>query len=340
MGQESSTTLVSNDDSMNILNVNFSLNADIYYRWSGNQTGSFSSPVFNHNQIGLGWINPKFELTYHKWKAVADIAYGDRQAAFYAYIDTVWHSYFKELYFEYTFGSKLHAALGAYTTHFNFEYNEPGKNCIYTPSFIYTYIPATYSGLRMTYDITDRWTAMVGIYNNYGIDRFTLGKIRNIAANVAYVSDTKNLAVNFITGDDILTHDVLSIEVYGDYNFTTKFNLGLDLQYYKGTYIGTTESGNWSAIASYGRYDFSQNWSLGGRAEWFFDEKGFAFGNEENDMLGYSLCGKYKFEKLRSQLVLEYRHDSAKVPMFQNESSIRPFTNNQDQVTLGAILSF
>jgi Putative beta-barrel porin-2, OmpL-like. bbp2 len=327
-------------DTMHILKIVYSLNADAYMRVSSNQSSAFSSPAFKHNKPGIGWINPKLEFSYKNLKIVSDMAYGERQAAFYAFIDTVWHSYFKELYLEYTLAEKLHIALGAYTTHFNFEYNEPGKNCIYTPSFIYTYIPATYSGLRLTYDIKDNWTAMLGIYNDFGIDRFSFNKIRHIAANVAYVSDTKNLAVNFITGNDIITNDVLSFEVYADYNFTPKFNLGADLQYYKGTYVDAVDSQNWTAFATYARYDFTNKWSLGGRAEWFLDKYGFAFGEPENDVLGYTLCGKYKLEKYHTQFVLEYRHDSSKVPLFENLTTVRPFTNNQDQATLGIIYQF
>jgi hypothetical protein len=334
-GQDTLTT-----DSSKVFKFGFTLNADAYFRVSSNQTGSYTSPSFKHAKPGLGWINPKVQLSYKNIKFVSDMAYGERQYAFYASIDTLWHSYFKELYMEYTFGEKLHAAVGAYTTHFNFEYNEPGLNAIYTPSLLYTYIQASYSGLRLTYDIADHWNIMLGLYNDNGSNRFNLNTLKHVAGKIAYESETKNLVFNWITGDDIFLKDVLSFEVYADYNFNEKLNIGVDIQNYRGTPLDENVPLNWTGIATYGKFDFNKKWSLGGRAEWFLDKNGLGFGELDNDIIGYTLCGKYKLDKYHTHFVLEYRHDSAKIPIFENLASQSPFTNNQDQVTLSTILQF
>jgi Putative beta-barrel porin-2, OmpL-like. bbp2 len=329
------------NDSLKQWNITFSLNADGYYRFSPSRTGSFSSPVFRHHSPRLNWINPRIELAYkNDLKLVADMAYGDRQYAFYAYIDTTWNSYFKELYIEYTFGDRLHAAAGAYTTHFNFEYNEPGQNNIYTPSFIYTYIPASYSGPRLTYDLTENWSIMAGAYNDFGANRFHFGKIRHLAAALAYVSDTANLSFNFITGRDYAVSDVMSIELYGDKYLAKKFNLGIDLQYYRGKNEGEIVATSWSAVALYPKYELNDHWQLGARTEWFFDKKGFAFGTQDNVMQGYTLCAKYFLTKLHSQLVAEYRFDNATKPIFDHFDTKNPLRRRQTGLTLATIVQF
>jgi hypothetical protein len=326
-------------DSTNKTTLNISFNADFYYRNGSNKAGSFSAPSYQHNKLGLGWLNPKFELEHKDMLVVADLAYGEKQASFYAFIDTVWHSYVKELYFEYTFADRLHAALGAYTTHFNFEYSEPGLNKIYSPSFIYTYIPATYSGLRLTYDITDKWSAMAGIYNDQGLDRFHFGKINNLAANVMYESDYQNIAFNFIRGEDFFANEVMSFEIYGDKYLTKKFNLGIDLQHYQGKAIGTTDLASWNAVALYSAYDLTEKWQLGSRVELFSDHKGFAFGVEDNALTNITVCAKYLMPKIHSQILAEYRHDTSTQAFYENADLANPLAKNVNQFTLAAIYS-
>lgn len=240
---------------------------------------------------------------------------------------------------------------GKFVTSAGAEVINSTANPNYSRSILFGYaIPFTHTGARVSYAVSDTFTLMGGINNGWDALKDT-----NTAKTVELVgsfspSKQLSLSVGGHSGKERVggligtgpegTRNL--IDVVGTYNATDKLTFILNYDY--GTQDNTmTVAANgagkskWDGLAGYVNYQFTDQWRLSLRAEYFDDRDGYRTGVVQKWKEATLTLGYLPLKNL--DLRAEVRADRSNVRAFVDSSGTTA-SNNQNSFGLQAIYKF
>jgi hypothetical protein len=146
-------------------------------------------------------------------------------------------------------------------------------------SFLFGYaVPATNTGLKISYPFTDKVTGMVMVVQGWDNVKDN-NSSKSVGAGITYVaSPAFNVSLDWIGGPeqtDNTSHQRNVLDLYATWKLCDKITLGINADYgHEALAIAPDQSAQWSGVALYVIYAFSDRFSLGFRAERFDDRQG------------------------------------------------------------------
>ena len=257
-------------------------------------------------QFQLGLIQAKATYTSGSVDAVFDLTWGNN-ADLGNYGNTVSLNTgaatstalaIKQAYITLKATPKLSFTAGQFGTHIGYEVIDAPVNYNYSLSNLFNNGPFYHLGVKAQYNFSDKVYLMAGLVNNIDrnydnnrakgfIAQLFIAPVSgwNVYLNTAVSNEANVQTTNGKAGKDS-TGTYSIVDLTTTYQLTPKFFLGLNAAYgsqtggyqqYNPYFTGTetTKATNWSGVAIYSNYAFSDRFGLGVRYE-TFDNKGGA----------------------------------------------------------------
>lgn len=294
----------------------FLINASIdgYYQYSFQESAFPTSFTEVHNGFMLGMANLVFTKTTDKIEMVVDLGFGPRAEVANG-SEGVLLSAIKQLYVKYQPIEKLGITFGNFSTHVGYEVIDAKDNLNYSTSYLFSNGPFFHTGLKVNYDFTEKFGAMVGVFNDTDSKlEYVNGK--HIGAQLYYSDDKTGLFLNYITGsvdtDGDLTSDANSSQVDLTLSFQAMeaFGLGLNTSLKSITTDLENQSKSWFGTALYANYTFDKVFTLAARGEYIIDNDGLILGLADNNISSFTLSGNFNLNGL--VVIPEFRIDTGK----------------------------
>ncbi|CAL1521304.1 hypothetical protein MMC2321_05098 [Chitinophaga sp. MM2321] len=325
--------------------------ADVYYKYNlnGNYTDNKTSFTNSHNSFELGMVSLKVEHGFKKGSIVADLGFGKRAGEF-SYNDlpeasTGLSMAIKQLYVSYELTDKIKVSLGSYATHIGYELVDAYLNRNYSMSYMFSNGPFFSTGVKADIALSSSLSAMVGVFNPTDLKSVTLNSHKYIGAQLGFApAETPiKLYLNYLEGKDTFGIQNHQVDLVATYQFNKVLGLGYNGTYstYSDTRDKSAPSGskNWWGSALYVNCDFTDNFGLTLRGEYFSDKDGlkvFSGVPDGGDVLAGTLSFNYKAGNLT--IIPEFRLDKASADIF-NKSGGAPY-NLTSNVLLAAVYHF
>ena len=295
---------------------------DTYYRSSEYAPGTSFG---NLPGFALGMANVIFSYEGEKSGFVADLVFGPRGA------DAVFNStgssnIVNQLYAYYNLSDKLTLTLGNFNTFLGYEVISPVANFNYTTSYMFSYGPFSHTGIKADIAVSDDVSLMLGVLNSTDMTEFQpVGDDFMIGAQLGIFGQY----INYLGGG---TAGVSQIDFTGGFNITEDFFLGINATSYS-----DDSDVEFSGVALYPQYTFSDAFALGARFEAFSEDGLGAIGSisGEGDNTSFTLTGNYTHGNFI--LKPELRLDTASGQFYSNADGA---TDNLATVVIAAIYSF
>ena len=295
---------------------------DTYYRSSEYAPGTSFG---NLPGFALGMANVILSYEGEKSGFVADLVFGPRGA------DAVFNStgssnIVNQLYAYYNVSDKLTLTLGNFNTFLGYEVISPVANFNYTTSYMFSYGPFSHTGIKADIAVSDDVSLMLGVLNSTDYtEAQPLGDDYMIGAQLGLFGQY----INYLGGG---TAGVSQIDFTGGFNITEDFFLGINATSYS-----DDSDVEFSGVALYPQYTFSDTFALGARFEAFSEDGLGAIGSVsgEGDNTSFTLTGNYT----QGNFILkpELRLDTASGQFYSNADGA---TDNLATVVIAAIYSF
>ncbi len=250
---------------------------DTYVRTTLNTSakGTLVAPTTsfaNGNGFNIGMINLKASKEGDKSGFVADVVFGPRGKDALAADDAL--GVVNQLYAYYNVTDKLTFTLGRFNTYLGYEYISPVGNYNYSTSYLFTNGPFSNTGAKVNYALTDKLSVMIAALDNLDNNGSRIENNLMVGGQVGYVADKFSVYANYLggnTGADGAADNVglyNQIDLTGGVQATEDLFLGLNAST---RYVKTSkdDNRNFTGIALYVQNSFSDNFSLGLRAEQF-----------------------------------------------------------------------
>ena len=295
---------------------------DTYYRSSEYAPGTSFG---NLPGFALGMANVILSYEGEKSGFVADLVFGPRGA------DAVFNStgssnIVNQLYAYYNVSEKLTLTLGNFNTFLGYEVISPVANFNYTTSYMFSYGPFSHTGIKADIAVSEDVSLMLGVLNSTDYtEAQPLGDDYMIGAQLGLFGQY----INYLGGG---TAGVSQIDFTGGFNITEDFFLGINATSYS-----DDSDVEFSGVAIYPQYSFSDTFALGARFEAFSEDGLGAIGSVsgEGDNTSFTLTGNYTQGKFI--LKPELRLDTASGQFYSNADGD---TDNLATVVIAAIYSF
>ena len=295
---------------------------DTYYRSSEYAPGTSFG---NLPGFALGMANVILSYEGEKSGFVADLVFGPRGA------DAVFNStgssnIVNQLYAYYNVSDKLTLTLGNFNTFLGYEVISPVANFNYTTSYMFSYGPFSHTGIKADIAVSEDVSLMLGVLNSTDYtEAQPLGDDYMIGAQLGLFGQY----INYLGGG---TAGVSQIDFTGGFNITEDFFLGINATSYS-----DDSDVEFSGVALYPQYTFSDTFALGARFEAFSEDGLGAIGSVsgEGDNTSFTLTGNYT----QGNFILkpELRLDTASGQFYSNADGA---TDNLATVVIAAIYSF
>ena len=312
---------------------------DAYYRYSSNGVAGKTSYSDAGKGFGFGMANLQLSKDAGKISFMADVMFGPRaEGTNYYYTNASGNAsslaLIKQLYVSYKPTDKLKFTLGNFMTFVGYELVEASNNLNYSMSYNYTNGPFYHTGLKVDYQLTDKFGAMVGLFNR------TDTKLDNgpkfFGGQLSYVDGPFKIYGNVLAGKEADSSQVTTFDITTSYQATSKLGLGFNLINKSVTpEKGTAKS--WLGTAFYLNYAFTDKFTLAGRGENLNDSKGALFGFNDNTLTAFTLSGNFKVDALT--IIPEIRFDSAKKGIFPNDRDAT-YKTGETAFILAAVYKF
>lgn len=316
--QEEATTEVAAEE------PTFSLSGsiDTYYRSSEYAPGTSFG---NLPGFALGMANIIVSYEGEKSGFVADLVFGPRGT------DAVFNStgssnIVNQLYAYYNLSDSFTLTLGNFNTFLGYEVISPVANFNYTTSYMFSYGPFSHTGIKADIALSDNTSIMLGILNSTDMTEFQpLGDDYMFGAQLGLFGQY----INYLGGG---TAGVSQIDFTGGFNITDSFYLGLNATSYS-----DDDDVEFTGIALYPQYSFSDSFALGARYEAFSEDGLGAIGSVsgEGDNTSFTITGSYTSGNLI--IKPELRLDTASGQFYTNADGA---TDSLSTFILAAIYSF
>lgn len=320
MAQEETATVEAAVEEEPTFNISGSI--DTYYRSSEYAPGTSFG---NLPGFALGMANVILSYEGEKSGFVADLVFGPRGA------DAVFNStgssnIVNQLYAYYNVSDKLTLTLGNFNTFLGYEVISPVANFNYTTSYMFSYGPFSHTGIKADIAVSDDVSLMLGVLNATDYtEAQPLGDDYMIGAQLGLFGQY----INYLGGG---TAGVSQIDFTGGFNITEDFFLGINATSYS-----DDSDVEFSGVALYPQYSFSDTFALGARFEAFSEDGLGAIGSVsgEGDNTSFTLTGNYT----QGNFIFkpELRLDTASGQFYSNADGA---TDNLATVVIAAIYSF
>ena len=320
MAQEETATVEAAVEEEPTFNISGSI--DTYYRSSEYAPGTSFG---NLPGFALGMANVILSYEGEKSGFVADLVFGPRGA------DAVFNStgssnIVNQLYAYYNVSDRLTLTLGNFNTFLGYEVISPVANFNYTTSYMFSYGPFSHTGIKADIAVSDDVSLMLGVLNATDYtEAQPLGDDYMIGAQLGLFGQY----INYLGGG---TAGVSQIDFTGGFNITEDFFLGINATSYS-----DDSDVEFSGVALYPQYSFSDTFALGARFEAFSEDGLGAIGSVsgEGDNTSFTLTGNYT----QGNFIFkpELRLDTASGQFYSNADGA---TDNLATVVIAAIYSF
>lgn len=265
---------------------------DAYYRSNEYAPGTSFA---NLNGFALGMANVILSYEGKKSGFVADFVFGPRgnDAVFgsASYIDDDGelvakgsNSIVNQLYVYYNLSDSFTVTLGNFNTFLGYEVISPVANFNYTTSYMFSYGPFSHTGIKADIALSDDVSLMLGLLNTTDATEFQpIGEDFMIGAQLGLYGQY----INYLGGG---TYGVSQIDFTGGFNLTDDFYFGINATSYS-----DDQDIDFSGVALYPQYTFSDSFALGARFEFFSEDGLEAIGSisGEGDNTSFTLTGNY-----------------------------------------------
>jgi hypothetical protein len=346
--------------------------ADLYYKndFSGNENikTSFNS---DQNSVSLGMIDIALKKKTGKTSFVGEVSFGPRGMGQSILNDSDGQSFhIQNLYAAYAASDKLTLTAGYMGTFIGYEVISPLGNLNYSTSYLFTNGPFQNAGVKANYAFSSKVGLMVGAFNDqwnaYKADS-KLG-LNAIGAQLS-VTPFEGLTayVNYLSGSASGT----IVDLTGSYQVTEKFKLGFNVADFSGAKdiiitaatddsIGIVEvagtpvtyepgiiagtpavlgTQGYTGFALYPSYKFSDNFTLGLRAENFKAKDKSAYSTApaaKESVTAFTLSANLKSGGLT--FIPEFRMDSGSANMFADSKGAP--TKSASQISMAVVYGF
>ena len=233
-------------------------------------------------------------------------------------------------------GKGLQIDFGKFVTPNGFEVIKAKDDWNYSRGLLFTLaIPFYHSGLRATYNVSDKIALAGYVVNGWNNGIATIDKKTVIGQITVKPTSAFSVAETYTGGpvppntdtwrhlsDTVATFNVNSkVSLAGNYDYGTDKQSGAVVR--------------WQGVAAYGRLSPNSWFALTPRWEYYNDEQGFTSGTAQK-MKEFTITSEFK-HKDGFLTRLEYRHDYSDTPYFLKNSR---FQDHQDTFTVGLIYAF
>ena len=301
---------------------NISGSIDTYYRSSEYAPGTSFG---NLPGFALGMANVILSYEGEKSGFVADFVFGPRGA------DAVFNStgssnIVNQLYAYYNVSDSFTLTLGNFNTFLGYEVISPVANFNYTTSYMFSYGPFSHTGIKADIAVSEDVSLMLGVLNSTDMTEFQpVGDDFMIGAQLGLFGQY----INYLGGGSA---GVSQIDFTGGFNITEDFFLGINATSYS-----DDSDVEFSGVALYPQYSFSETFALGARFEAFSEDGLGAIGSisGEGDNTSFTLTGNYT----QGNFILkpELRLDTASGQFYSNADGA---SDNLATFIVAAIYSF
>ena len=320
--QEEPTTEVATEETTEEPTFSIAGSIDTYYRSSEYAPGTSFG---NLPGFALGMANVILSYEGEKSGFVADFVFGPRGT------DAVFNStgssnIVNQLYAYYNVSDSFTLTLGNFNTFLGYEVISPVANFNYTTSYMFSYGPFSHTGLKADIALTDDVSIMLGMLNSTDMTEFQpIGDDYMIGAQLGLYGQY----INYIGGG---TAGVSQIDFTGGFNITNSLYLGLNATSYS-----DDNDVEFSGIALYPQYSFSDSFALGARYEAFSEDGLGAIGSVsgEGDNTSFTITGSYTSGNMI--IKPELRLDTASGQFYSNADGA---TDSLSTFIVAAIYSF
>jgi hypothetical protein len=282
---------------------------DAYYRYSTNGVAGKTSYSDAGKGFGFGMANLQLSKDAGKVSFMADVMFGPRaEGTNYYYVGENSSSlaFIKQLYVAYKPTDKMKFTLGNFMTFVGYELAEASNNLNYSMSYNYTNGPFYHTGLKLDYQFTDKFGGMIGVFNRTDT-KLDNGK-KFVGGQLSYVDGPFKIYLNGLSGQEIDSASVTTLDITTSYQATPKLGLGFNLINKSVTPKDGTAA-SWLGTALYANYAVSDKFTLAARGEYLADSKGALFGINDNSVTAFTISGNFKVDALT--IIPEIRFDSA-----------------------------
>lgn len=320
--QEEATTEVATEETTEEPTFSIAGSIDTYYRSSEYAPGTSFG---NLPGFALGMANVIVSYEGEKSGFVADFVFGPRGT------DAVFNStgssnIVNQLYAYYNVSDSFTLTLGNFNTFLGYEVISPVANFNYTTSYMFSYGPFSHTGIKADIAVTDDVSIMLGVLNSTDMTEFQpVGDDYMIGAQLGLYGQY----INYLGGGSA---GVSQIDFTGGFNITDSFYLGLNATSYS-----DDNDVEFSGVALYPQYSFSDSFALGARYEAFSEDGLGAIGSVsgEGDNTSFTITGSYTSGNMI--IKPELRLDTASGQFYSNADGA---TDSLSTFIVAAIYSF
>lgn len=270
---------------------------DTYFRSSEYAPGTSFA---NLNGFAMGMANIIMSYEGEKSGFVADLVFGPRGAdavfaspqlsedgdGFYRSSNMV-----NQLYAYYNVSDSFTLTMGNFNTFLGYEVISPVANFNYTTSYMFSYGPFSHSGIKADIAAGENTSIMLGIFNQTDDTEFQKTKHLGFDDDMEYMFGAQlgifGQYINYLGGG---TYGVSQIDFTGGFNLGDSFFLGINATSYS-----DDTNVEFSGVALYPQYTFSDSFALGARFEAFSEDGLGAIGSisGDGDNTSFTITGSY-----------------------------------------------
>ncbi|MGO4770176.1 outer membrane beta-barrel protein [Flavobacterium sp. W22_SRS_FK3] len=321
------------DDAPETTPLEISGSGDVYYKYDFAKVSNIpTSFATDQNSVSLGMLDIALKKTIKNVSFVGELSFGPRGqyqsipngdgAA--ANEENSFH--IQNLYATYAFTDKFNMTAGYMGTFIGYEVISPVANFHYSTSYLFSYGPFQNAGVKANYAITEKFGAMVGVFNDswnyYNAD--PVKGLNAVGGQLSFVTDKASAYLNFMDGSVSGT----IVDLTATFQLTDKFKLGLNAA----DFSNEGDVG-YSGAALYPSYAISDAFALGLRGEYFK----FKEGSGDTGVTAFTLSGNYKINGLT--IIPEFRLDSNSDEVLFVDSDLAP-AKSASQVLIALVYGF
>ena len=285
---------------------------DGYWRYGFNQTIATTSPALYHNEFTIGWLSFGVEHTWKGGGMRGDLSFGQRTFEFLKDENDIL-TYVRNLSVFHEIGDQWVAEFGIFPSYIGYEYDDPWRNPVYSPSYVYSWTPVGFLGVRGVYSPNDVWAFTFGVYNSSN-GRLDDNVQKHLDINIEYDTDDLYTEFSLTAGREDDGAYKAHFDIIGDYKGFDKFNIGYN--YYRLLYrdAGAIDEGFWQDFVLYLTHSPTDQLDITLRYDHMHDPEGFIYGLENLNINAFTLSPRFSFGRVR--VYPEIRWDFSDQPLF------------------------
>ncbi len=290
---------------------------DAYYLVNSKGATFPTSFTNRSNNFMLGMANLILSKESGKVGFMADVAFGPRAEAANGYANATGAisslALVKQLYVTYAPTDALKFTFGNFGTFYGYEVIDANVNMNYSTSYMFSFGPFYHTGLKANLKLSEKFAAMLGVFDDTDT-KIDVVKGKHVGAQLSYASGNFSVYLNYLTGrfaeKTETTPEVFNnqFDITSTLQVTEKFGLGLNAATRRLT-AKNGETTSWVGAALYGKYAFTDLFTMALRSELINDKDGIILGQTDNKIFETTLSAHFNVGPLR--IIPEVRFDAS-----------------------------